>query len=175
MPQRHRAAQVTTESPKIGRPFSKSNKTGRPLSHAERQRLYRERCAAHLREAERRAGLPPRSSRQGPAPFRHVTNGEILGTISARAEMSRAESRDAGTLSARDEMAGWTEETIDDAITQVRRLRDQMLARLDALLATPGLTAVEVQTVREWFPKSRKHFDATAKMTSRRNPLKVVK
>src|SRR6266498_2463240 len=103
-----------SESPKIGRPFSKSNKTGRPLSGAERQRRYQARHDAHVRDLERRVALSDGS--------RGAT------TISSSDDTKRAP-----IVSVR-HSTSWTEETIDDALTKVRRIIDQAVTDLVKLV-----------------------------------------
>jgi hypothetical protein len=83
-----------------------SKQQGRPLSNAERQRRFRERRDARFRELE------------GMAPLRNSQTVRPLDSLRNVAP------------------SHWTEETIDDLLTQLRRRGDRLVADYVALLTT---------------------------------------
>jgi hypothetical protein len=116
-----------------------------PLSNAERQRRFRDRRDARLRELE---GLPP---------LRNATSRS--GTVTPL--------RNAASVPV------WTEETIDDALTQFRRRGDQFVTDYMALLTTPGLTTAETRAISARFIAWRKLFEDRARTSRRRLPAGI--
>lgn len=119
-----------------------SKKTG-PLSNADRQRQWRQRHKERLKNW--RATLRVTTA----GPDRHIV------TRNASSRLSPA-----------------TEDSIDDALTQNRRLGDQVAATYAAFLTRPGLTHAEIQTVKTRYLEWRQSFVASAKTAIRRVVVK---
>ena len=129
-----------------GRSSTGSKNSAGPLSNAARQRRWRQKNKELLRKW--RATLPTL---------------RVTGTGPTRQAVTRNESPRLPVPV--------TEESIDDAITQLRQRGDQLTADYIKLLTTPGLTTVEARGIRSRFIKWRELFDASvAKSSHRRLP-----
>lgn len=124
-----------------------------PVSNAERQRRFRQKRRRELEAL--------RNEKEGP-----VTNSlRNEGTATVGVPSRNEESANSSAPSRND----WTEEAIDDALTELRRSFERVDAQLRALLTNPGLTASEIQTVRyRRFTEARKDFERVVTGTPRR-------
>jgi hypothetical protein len=66
-----------------------------------------------------------------------------------------------------------TADTLDDQLTKLHQRGNQLVAEYVALLATPGLTLAEAQTISARFLYWRRLFDGVAKISHRRLPVKT--
>ena len=128
----------------------------KPLTNAERQRRFRERRDARLRELEEALrnedtvgpGAPLRN-----APLRNAPAGRGVSPL-----RNAKTKPDPG-------------EELDDYLVRLRQCGDQLVADYVSLLTSPGLTTTESTAIDARFAKWRQQFQAKVKGSPTRREM----